>query len=73
MFQNPNQFQQPKFDLRNFNPAQHLQEFVCFAKDFQGNPESMVRQLLQTGRMSQPVYNVIQSIAYDFMKILPRQ
>ena len=76
MFQN--QFQQPNFNLNNFNPLQYMQEFIGFVNKFrdtsnQQNPEMMVRQLLQSGRMSQQVYNAIYPFANVFFNFLQKR
>lgn len=75
MFQN--QFHQPNFSPNNFNPMQHMQEFIGFVKDFQNtsnqqNPKMIVNQLLQSGRMSQQVYNTIYPIANTFFSVFSK-
>lgn len=76
MFQN--QSHQPNFNLSNFKPLQYMQEFIGFVNDFrntpnQQNPEMMVRQLLQSGRMSQQVYNAIYPFANVFFNFLQKR
>ena len=76
MFQN--QFQQPNINPNNFNPLQYMQEFIGFVNKFkntsnQQNPEMMVRQLLQSGRMPQQVYNAIYPFANIFFNFLQKR
>lgn len=76
MFQN--QSPQPNFNPQNFNPLQYMQEFVGFLNRFrnapnQQNPEMIVRQLLQSGRMSQQVYNAIYPFANVFFNFLQKR
>lgn len=76
MFQN--QSPQPNFNLNNFNPLQYMQEFIGFVNKFrntssQQNPEMMVRQLLQSGRMPQQVYNAIYPFANVFFNFLQKR
>ena len=56
-----------------FQNAQNLvNQFNQFRNTLQGNPQQMVQQLLQSGRMSQQDYNNYHQMANEFMKILPR-
>jgi len=49
-----------------------VQKFNEFAKNFQGDPEQMVKQLIQSGRMSQALYNQLRQMALQFRNILRR-
>lgn len=40
-----------------------LQQFQNFAKTFQGNPQQIVQNLVQSGRVSQEQYNQAVNIA----------
>ena len=76
MFQN--QFQQPNINPNNFNPLQYMQEFIGFVNKFkntpsQQNPEMMGRQLLQSGRMPQQIYNAIYPFANIFFNFLQKR
>lgn len=54
------------------NLAGMIQQFNEFRQNFQGNPQQMVQQLMQSGRMSQADYNRFYQMAQQFMRILPR-
>lgn len=41
----------------NGNMMQLLQQFQQFKQNFKGNPQEMVQQLLNSGRISQQQYN----------------
>lgn len=49
-----------------------VQQFNEFRQNFQGNPQQMIQQLMQSGRMSQADYNRYHEMAQQFMRILPR-
>lgn len=49
-----------------------VSQFNEFRKTIQGNPQQMVQQLLQSGRMSQADYNRLRQMAQEFQKLLPR-
>lgn len=53
------------------NPQNLINQFNEFRKNLQGNPQQIVQQLLQSGRMSQAQLNYLQSMAFEFQKILP--
>lgn len=54
------------------NFAGMIQKFNEFRQNFQGNPQQMVQQLMQSGRMSQADYNRYHQMAQQFMRFLPR-
>ena len=54
------------------NLAGMIQKFNEFRQNFQGNPQQVVQQLMQSGRMSQADYNRFYQMAQQFMRFLPR-
>ena len=61
-----NDFNQPTNNMANL-----LSQFNQFSSTFSGNPEQQVKQLLQTGRMSQEQFNQLAQTAnqlYRFIK-----
>lgn len=63
------------FNDFNPNPTNNitnlLSQFNQFSSTFSGNPEQQVKQLLQTGRMSQEQFNQLAQTAnqlYRFIK-----
>ena len=61
-----NDFNQPTNDMANF-----LSQFNQFRSIFSGNPEQQVKQLIQSGRMSQEQFNQLAQTAnqlYRFIK-----
>lgn len=52
------------------NPLAMLQRFNEFRQSFTGDPEQMVKQLLQSGRMSQQTYAQLSQMASEFQKLL---
>lgn len=52
------------------NPLTMLQRFNEFRQSFTGDPEQMVKQLLQSGRMSQQQYAQLSQMASEFQKLL---
>ena len=52
------------------NPLAMLQRFNEFRQSFTGDPEHMVKQLLQSGRMSQQQYAQLSQMASEFQKLL---
>lgn len=54
-----------------FQNSQNLiNQFNEFRKMLQGNPQQMVQQLLQNGRMSQSQYNQLREMASQFQQLL---
>lgn len=56
--------QMPNFQIPN--PMQFKQQFEAFARDFQQsgqNPQQVVHQLLNSGKMSQDQFNRFREIA----------
>lgn len=58
--------------MANSNLTGLMQQFNRFRENFQGDPQQMVQQLLQSGRMSQADYNRYNQMAQQFMKLLQR-
>ena len=52
------------------NPLSMLQRFNEFRQSFTGDPEQVVKQLLQSGRMSQQQYAQLSQMASEFQKLL---
>lgn len=65
----PNNLYQQMNQNNNFQGM--INEFIKFKNSFQGDPQQMVQQLLQSGKMSQNQLNYLQSIAFEFQKFLP--
>ena len=66
----PNNLYQQMNQNNNFQGM--INEFIKFKNSFQGDPQQMIQQLLQSGRMSQAQLNYLQSMAFEFQKILPK-
>ena len=58
----PNNFQTPQQNL--------MQQFYEFRKNLQGDPQQIVQQLLQSGRMSQAQFNQLRQMASQFQQLL---
>lgn len=56
--------------LGNF--SQMMQQFNQFRANFQGDPRQEVQKLLQSGKMSQEQLNQLQSVARQFMQLMPQ-
>ena len=52
----------------NFNPNM-LMQFAQFANSFRGNPQQMVQQMLQSGRISQEQYQNAVQMANQFSQM----
>lgn len=50
------------------NPINFLNKFAEFKRNFQGNPQQMVMNLLNSGQMSQSQFNQLQQIANQIMR-----
>lgn len=50
--------------------ANLLQRFQQFKKSFNGNPQQMVQQMLQSGRISQAQYNSAVQMAQQLQGLL---
>ena len=52
------------------NPMQMIQKFNEFRNNFTGDPEAEVKKLLQSGKMTQPQLNQLQSMAKQFQQVI---
>ena len=50
-----------------------VQKFNEFRQNFQGDPQQMVQQLLNSGRMTQQDYNRLSQMATEFQKLLSKR
>lgn len=49
------------------NPMQFMQELMKFKKQFQGNPQQTVMNMLNNGQMSQEQFNQLQGMANQIL------
>ena len=57
--------------LSSNNPVQMLQRFSEFKRSMQGkDPQAMVNELLQSGKMTQEQFEQLKSQAQNFMSLL---
>ena len=61
-------FNQPSNPMGQFNDF--LNRFNQFSSQFSGNPETQVKQLLQSGRMSQEQFNQLAQTATQLRKLI---
>lgn len=54
------------------NPMQLIQQINQFKQTINGNPEEIVRQMVQSGQVSQQQLNQAQQIAVNIIKMLPK-
>lgn len=57
MMQNNGSYQMPNQANSQGSPFQLIQRFQQFCNNFQGNPQQMVQNMLQSGQISQEQYN----------------
>lgn len=55
------------------NFASMMQQFNQFRANFQGDAKQEVMRLLQSGQMSQQQLNQLQSVAQQFMQVIPKK
>ena len=60
-----NDFNQPTNNMANL-----LSQFNQFRSTFSGNPEQQVKQLLQSGRMSQEQFNQLAQTANQLYRLI---
>lgn len=60
-----NDFNQPTNNVANL-----LSQFNQFRSTFSGNPEQQVKQLLQSGRMSQEQFNQLAQTANQLYRLI---
>lgn len=54
----------------NGNMMQLLQQFQQFKQNFKGNPQEMVQQMLNSGRISQQQYNSAVQMAQQLQNFI---
>ena len=54
------------------NPMQLIQQINQFRQTISGNPEDIVRQMVQSGQVTQQQLDQAQSMAINLIKMLPR-
>lgn len=54
--------------MMNFNPSM-LMQFMNFRNSFQGNPQQMVQQMLNSGQISPQKYQEAVQIAQQFQSM----
>lgn len=52
--------------------ANMMQKFQQFQRQFQGDPQQMVQQMLNSGQMSQQQFGQLQQMARQIMGMMPR-
>lgn len=55
----------------NMNPQQLLQEFQKFRQQTQGNPQQIIQQMMQQGKVTQQQLDQAQAMARQFSGMLP--
>ena len=53
--------------MGQMNPIQFMQQFNQFRKQFQGNPQQAVMNMLNNGQMSQEQFNQLQGLANQIL------
>ena len=53
--------------MGQMNPTQFMQKFMDFKKNFQGNPQQAVMNMLNSGQMSQEQFNQLQGMANQIL------
>ena len=59
----------PSAPTRN-NPMQTLQQFQQFRRSFQGNPQQMVQQMLQSGQITEAQLQQAMQMARQFQPFI---
>lgn len=68
-----NRFAQPQRNAtppRSNNPMQMMQQFQQFRNNFQGNPQQMVQQMLQSGRVTEAQLHQAMQMARQFQSFV---
>lgn len=55
----------------NINPVQLMQQFQQFKQMTTGNPQQIIQQMMQQGRITQEQLNQAQAMAKQFGGMLP--
>lgn len=58
------------FQSSKNNPMQIINDFMRFAKEFKGNPQQEVMNMLNNGQMSQQQFEQLSQQAKQFQQIL---
>ena len=53
--------------MGQMNPMQFMQQFMQFKKQFQGDPQQAVMNMLNSGQMSQEQFNQLQGMANQIL------
>lgn len=68
-----NRFAQPQHapaGLQRNNPMQMMQQFQQFRNSFQGNPQQIVQQMLQSGRITEAQLQQAMQMARQFQSFV---
>ena len=57
-------------NINGMNPMQLMQSLTRFKQSFTGNPQQMIEQAVQTGRLSQQQLNQAQQMASQIQQML---
>lgn len=55
---------------QQMNPMQMLQQFQQFRNSFKGNPQQMIQQMLQSGKISNPQLQQAMQMAKQFQQFV---
>ena len=56
--------------MNNMNPMQLVQSFMQFKQNFNGNPQQMIQQAIQSGRINQQQLNQAQQMATQLQNMM---
>ena len=72
--QSNNKFMQIYQSMFNGNGLKQeaIDAINSYARQIPGNPQQMVQQLMNSGQMSQGMYNLLNGFAQNIMRFLPR-
>ena len=72
--QNNNLFMKMYQNMFNGNGLKQeaIDAINSYARKIPGNPQQMVQQLMNSGQMSQGMYNLLNGFAQNIMRFLPR-
>ena len=56
--------------MNNMNPMQLVQSFMQFKQNFNGNPQMMIQQAIQSGRINQQQLNQAQQMATQLQNMM---
>jgi len=72
--QSNNKFMQIYQSMFNGNGLKQeaIDAINSYARQIPGNPQQMVQQLMNSGQMSQGLYNLLNNLAQNIMRFLPR-